>query len=35
MMPDSLMFDSSYHLNKTGLDIRTARLIEDFRRINR
>jgi hypothetical protein len=31
MMPDSLMFDTSYHLNKTGLDIRTDRLIEDIK----
>ncbi|MDR1552257.1 MAG: hypothetical protein LBS69_02185 [Prevotellaceae bacterium] len=31
MMPDSLMFDSSYHPNKKGVDIRTARLIEDIR----
>jgi hypothetical protein len=31
MMPDSLMFDSSYHLNKKGVDIRTARLIEDIK----
>jgi hypothetical protein len=33
MMPDSLMFDTSYHPNKKGLDIRTARLIEDIRDI--
>ncbi|MDR2026629.1 MAG: hypothetical protein LBQ01_03605 [Prevotellaceae bacterium] len=32
MMPDSLMFDTSYHLNKQGADIRTARLIEDIKR---
>jgi hypothetical protein len=31
MMPDSLMFDSSYHPNKKGVDIRTARLIEDIK----
>jgi hypothetical protein len=31
MMPDSLMFDTSYHLNKKGVDIRTARLIEDIK----
>jgi hypothetical protein len=31
MMPDSLMFDTSYHLNKEGVDIRTARLIEDIK----
>jgi hypothetical protein len=32
MMPDSLMFDTSYHPNKKGLDIRTARLIDDIRK---
>jgi hypothetical protein len=31
MMSDSLMFDTSYHPNKTGVDIRTARLIEDIK----
>jgi hypothetical protein len=31
MMPDSLMFDTSYHPNKKGVDIRTARLIEDIK----
>lgn len=31
MMPDSLMFDSPYHLNGKGVNIRTSRLIEDFR----
>jgi hypothetical protein len=31
MMPDSLMFDTSYHLNKKGVDIRTFRLIEDIK----
>jgi hypothetical protein len=31
MMSDSLMFDTSYHLNKTGVDIRTVRLIEDIK----
>lgn len=31
MMPDSLMFDTSYHLNKTGMEIRTVRLIEDIK----
>jgi hypothetical protein len=31
MMPDSLMFNTSYHLNKKGADIRTARLIEDIK----
>jgi ribosomal protein S17E len=34
MMPDSLMFDTSYHLNKTGADIRTARLIEDIKNVD-
>ncbi|MDR1581678.1 MAG: hypothetical protein LBS55_00185 [Prevotellaceae bacterium] len=33
MMPDSLMFDTSYHLNKKGVDIRTARLIEDIKKV--
>jgi hypothetical protein len=32
MMSDSLMFDTSYHLNKKGVDIRTARLIEDIKK---
>jgi hypothetical protein len=31
MMPDSLMFDTSYHLNKKGVDIRTSCLIEDIK----
>ncbi|MDR2810272.1 MAG: hypothetical protein LBB84_06915 [Tannerellaceae bacterium] len=31
MMSDSLMFDTSYHLNKKGLEIRTVRLIEDIK----
>jgi hypothetical protein len=30
MMPDSLMFDTPYHLNKKGVDTRTKRLIEDI-----
>jgi hypothetical protein len=30
MIPDSLMFDTSYHLNRKGVTIRTARLIEDI-----
>jgi hypothetical protein len=34
MMPDSLMFDTSYHLNRKGVTIRTARLIEDIRAAN-
>jgi hypothetical protein len=29
-MPDELMFDSAYHLNKKGIDIRTAQLIDDL-----
>jgi hypothetical protein len=33
MMSDSLMFDTSYHLNRKGVTIRTARLIEDFREL--
>jgi hypothetical protein len=31
MMPDSLMFDSSYHLTKEGADYRTQLLIEDLK----
>jgi hypothetical protein len=31
-MPDSLLFDTSYHLNKTGVDYRTKLLIEDLRK---
>jgi hypothetical protein len=31
MMPDSLMFDTPYHLNKTGVERRTALLIEDLK----
>ena len=31
MMPDSLMFDSPYHLNKQGVDRRTKLLIEDLK----
>ncbi|MDR1024037.1 MAG: hypothetical protein LBL94_12335 [Prevotellaceae bacterium] len=31
MMPDSLMFDTRYHLGKKGLDYRTQLLIEDLR----
>ncbi|MDR0682237.1 MAG: hypothetical protein LBG15_10390 [Dysgonamonadaceae bacterium] len=31
-MPDSLMFDTPYHLNKTGVDYRTKLLIEDIRK---
>lgn len=35
MMPDSLMFDTSYHTNKKGADVRTARLIEDIKKLKR
>jgi hypothetical protein len=31
MMPDSLMFNSTYHLNKKGVDYRTQLFIEDFK----
>jgi len=31
MMPDSLMFDTEYHLNKQGVERRTKLLIEDLR----
>ncbi|HVU55987.1 MAG TPA: hypothetical protein VHD83_13075 [Puia sp.] len=31
MMPDSLMFNTPYHLDKTGVDYRTTLLIEDLR----
>ena len=30
MMPDSLMFNSPYHLTKQGADLRTRLLIEDL-----
>nr|PIE88616.1 MAG: hypothetical protein CSA04_00940 [Bacteroidota bacterium] len=30
-MPDSLMFDTPYHLSKRGVDRRTALFIEDFK----
>ena len=30
---DSLFFNSPYHLNKNGVDLRTARLIEDIKKI--
>ena len=30
-MHDSLMYDTSYHLNKTGVDYRTELLIEDLK----
>jgi hypothetical protein len=31
-MPDSLMFDSSYHLTKAGADYRTQLFLEDFKK---
>jgi len=31
IMPDSLMFDSPYHLIKTGVDLRTNLLVEDLK----
>jgi hypothetical protein len=31
-MPDSLMFNTTYHLNKKGVDCRTRLLIEDLRK---
>jgi hypothetical protein len=31
MMPDSLMFNTAYHLNKKGVDYRTELLIEDLK----
>ena len=31
IMPDSLMFDTPYHLIKSGVDLRTAMLIEDLK----
>lgn len=30
-MPDDMMFDSAYHLNKTGVDFRTRLLIQDLK----
>ncbi|MGB5593392.1 MAG: hypothetical protein WBM62_05070 [Crocosphaera sp.] len=30
-MPDNMMFDTPYHLNKEGVDLRTQRLIEDLK----
>jgi hypothetical protein len=32
MMPDSLMYDTHYHLVKQGVDLRTQRLIDDLKR---
>jgi len=34
-MPDSLMFNTPYHLSKKGMDYRTRFLIEDFNRMKR
>ncbi|MDR1764101.1 MAG: hypothetical protein LBR64_09170 [Dysgonamonadaceae bacterium] len=31
VFPDSMMFNTPYHLNKQGVDLRTERLIEDLR----
>jgi len=31
MVPDSLLFDSPWHLNKQGVDLRTRLLIEDLK----
>lgn len=31
-IPDSMMFNTPYHLNKAGVDFRTKRFIEDFRK---
>jgi hypothetical protein len=33
IMADTLFFNTSYHLNKTGVDIRTYRLIRDLNKI--
>lgn len=33
LMPDSLMFDSPYHLSKKGVDLRTNMMINDIRKI--
>jgi hypothetical protein len=33
MMPDSLMFNTSYHLIKKGVDLRTKLLIEDIKNV--
>jgi hypothetical protein len=30
-MPDNMMFDTPYHLNKEGVDLRTQKLIEDLK----
>ncbi len=35
MMPDSLVFNTAYHLNKKGVDYRTSLLIEDYRKLQR
>jgi hypothetical protein len=32
--PDSLMFNSTYHLTKMGVDVRTQLLIKDFKNVN-
>lgn len=33
--PDDLFFNTSYHLNKAGVDLRTGRVIEDLNRIGK
>jgi hypothetical protein len=33
MMPDSLMFDSPYHLTRQGVERRTKLLVEDIRAV--
>jgi hypothetical protein len=33
IMPDSMMFNTPYHLNKQGVDYRTKTFIDDFRKI--
>ena len=35
MIPDEMIFDTPYHLNKKGVDYRTGLLIEDFKKYNR
>lgn len=35
MIPDEMIFNTPYHLNKNGVDYRTGLLIEDFQKYNR
>ncbi len=35
MIPDKMMFNTPYHLNKNGVDYRTSLLIEDFQKYKR